>query len=725
MIQQTFCHLRGITVEKERALWKSGITSWDELESSLQPQFSLFGGLSSNSSIVREIHLSREALAQRNVAFFASRLPRSEIYRLAHVFPESVLFLDIETTGLSRYYDYITLVGLSSGANYYVYIRGGDGRELIERIQSAQIVVTFNGALFDIPFVNKEFSGIAVPSVHIDLRFLSRRAGLSGGQKDLEERLSIKRPIDVSDLRGDAAPILWHRYRRGDLSSLEKLVLYNSADISGMKGIFDSVTARLMRKMPSSLKASVWRFSKDEVFSAAQNVIDSFKISPPPAGPPARSLITNNLVFTDRVPQLRVVGIDITGSEKRPSGWCYLDGKQVTTRVVRTDEELFKHTVSTRPHLVSIDSPLSLPPGRKLDRQGHVEPVEGGEIMRYCERLLKKRGVNVYPALIQSMTQLTARGIRLASMFRKEGIPTIESYPGAAQDIMNIPRKRAGLDFLRAGLAEFGLAGKFLDGGASHDELDAITSAIVGAFFWSGKFERLGEDATGDEALVIPDLDVDPIPWRDGVVIGLSGPLAAGKTTSARLLESMGLGYGRYSMVLEANLRLTGRETSRKALQDYGKRINRTRGQRWLGRELLKLVSGPGGMVIDGLRFPEDHAFLGECFGPGFVHVHIAAPKAARRRRYIARGGSGREFNLADSHDVEASVGSMEGLAQLVYNNDGTEHDFLSGIRKLINSTEALPCRFQWLPGDSSDQKAKARSPISSRRKRMRVTRSG
>ena len=46
------------------------------------------------------------------------------------------------------------------------------------------------------------------------------------------------------------------------------------------------------------------------------------------------------------------------------------------------------------------------------------------------------------------MRMLTERGIHLAARFRALGIPVIESYPGAAQDIMRIPRKRAGLEYL-------------------------------------------------------------------------------------------------------------------------------------------------------------------------------------------------------------------------------------------------------------------------------------
>jgi hypothetical protein len=89
-------------------------------------------------------------------------------------------------------------------------------------------------------------------------------------------------------------------------------------------------------------------------------------------------------------------------------------------------------------------------------------------------------------------------------------LPLIESYPGAAQDIMGIPRKRASLEYLKDGLGDFGIHSEFLMTKVSHDKLDAITSAIVGVFFWSGKFEALGNN--DEDYLIIPDLLVSPDP---------------------------------------------------------------------------------------------------------------------------------------------------------------------------------------------------------------------
>jgi predicted nuclease with RNAse H fold len=185
-----------------------------------------------------------------------------------------------------------------------------------------------------------------------------------------------------------------------------------------------------------------------------------------------------------------IVGIDLTGSETRPSGWCVLTGNVAETEMMATDDEMIARILATSPSLVSIDSPLSIPFGRTCVEDDDPGRAEFG-IMRRCERELKRRGINVYPCLLPSMQGLTKRGMRLAARLRRLGVPVIESYPGAAQDIMGIPRKGAGEAFLKAGLEGFGVSGDFLTKAVRHDELDAITSAIVGSFFLAGKYEAL------------------------------------------------------------------------------------------------------------------------------------------------------------------------------------------------------------------------------------------
>jgi uncharacterized protein YprB with RNaseH-like and TPR domain/predicted nuclease with RNAse H fold/dephospho-CoA kinase len=691
MLQHTFCHLPGISLKKEQSFWQSGVTTWDDLEHALKPQLALFAD---KSKVLTEIDLSRQAFEDKNVSFFAVRLPRPEHYRIACSLPDSMLFLDIETTGLSRYYDHITLVGVSKGSRYKVFLRDADPTELFEWLRESSVVVTFNGSLFDLPFLREQYRNLPVPPVHIDLRFLARRAGLSGGQKELETRLKIKRPKSIEHMKGEAAPILWHRFRRGDPEALRRLIEYNHADIEGMKRIIDIVVPRLIRKahFPKHVRKTLevratfsetnWNEINDLIAKASTYVSSKQHIA---------RLTIDDLIRTDQEPRLRVVGIDLTGSETRPSGWCLLDGKDVITAQVHTDEDLISRTLAAKPNLVSIDSPLSLPKGRtSVDDDNH-----NAGIMRYCERLLKKRGVNVYPALIPSMKRLTARGISLANSLRLHGLPVIESYPGAAQDIMNIPRKRAGIEFLEMGLAEFGVAGPFLKAPVSHDELDAITSAIVGAFFWSGKFERLGEDEYSDEALIIPDPKVDATSWQNKLVVGISGPLAAGKTTAARALERQGMTYARYSQVIEQLVRADGLIPSRDALQGHGQRAHEKLGQRWLGRRLIEQLPKTSNLVIDGLRFPEDRAFLAELFGMGFVHVHIEAPAYERRARYISRAGSIEEFEKAEVHNVESQIGRLQTLADIQLENNRDQESFLQSLRVELDKRPSFKCQYR------------------------------
>lgn len=111
----------------------------------------------------------------------------------------------------------------------------------------------------------------------------------------------------------------------------------------------------------------------------------------------------------------------------------------------------------------------------------------------------------MFPCLLPSMQKLTERGIRLAKEFRERGFRVIESYPGAAQDIMRIPRKRSSVHELAQGLAAFGIKGPFTSVPCSHDELDAITSAVVGDFYLAGMYEPLGDQR--EECLIVPKLD--------------------------------------------------------------------------------------------------------------------------------------------------------------------------------------------------------------------------
>ena len=324
-----------------------------------------------------------------------------------------------------------------------------------------------------------------------------------------------------------------------------------------------------------------------------------------------------------------VVGIDLTGSEAKPSGCSVLRGDEAETEMLSTDDDIVAFIKSNGPRLVSIDSPLSLPRGRTRVTDDDPTRRKSG-IMRICERTLRRRGINVYPCLLPSMQRLTERGIRIAGRLRKLGMPVIESYPGAAQDILGIPRKGAGEEWLKLGLSEFGIRGEYATNPVRHDELDAITSALVGSFFLADKYEALGGEAEG--SLIVPDLKATAGP----PVVGISGRIAAGKTTSARILEQLGFVYSRFSEVIDDEILSRGETPTRSVRQMVGYQLHQERGQRWLSEQVIARVPAERPRVIDGLRWPEDVACFRERFGSRFVHIHIDAGFEQRALRYAA-----------------------------------------------------------------------------------------
>lgn len=591
--------------------------------------------------------------------------------------PEKVMFLDIETTGLSHYYDEITVVGWSLGGKACTFIKGEDPSELMEAAQNAVAVVTFNGIRFDQRFLKLEFPEISLPENHIDLLYLCRRVKLTGGQKAIENELDLNFREDLADVDGFAAVLLWHRYLRGEIDALEKLIRYNRADIAAMGALFDVALERL--SYVPDLFGEVVKF---EDWSAPEN----WNI-PPADLKPATPTLTKALSFaeifgTTAASRARVVGIDLTGSEARATGWCLLEGRQATTDTISTDDKLIERSLSSKPDMISIDSPLCLPFGRLTVDDDDPGRDEFG-IMRQCERELKRRGVNVYPSLLPSMQKLTARGIRLANVFREKGVAVIESYPGAAQDIMRIPRKGAGERWLKVGLGDFGITGDFLKNDVTHDELDAITSAIVGTFHLANLSEELG--STEEPPLIIPELKARPKP----IVIGISGPIAAGKTTIAEILKDNGFAYTRFSLVIDDILDERGLEKNRINRQLVGAELNETGRQRELAERTLKKVEGTEKIVVDGLRFPEDHAFLVENYGFQFMHIFADAKKNDRKRRYITRLGKSailgkREFEEASKSNVEEKVMELKTLAPNTFFNDLRKDEIEQQILELV-----------------------------------------
>ncbi len=171
----------------------------------------------------------------------------------------------------------------------------------------------------------------------------------------------------------------------------------------------------------------------------------------------------------------KVVGIDLAGSERRPTGICALEGRRASVGVVHTDDEILK-AVGEDTQVVAIDAPLSLPRGRCCLRDDCS--CAGQSHFRICDLELRRMKIKFFPITLGPMRQLTLRGLALKEKLENKGFRVFETYPGAAQDIWGIPRHKDPQG-LKEGLKRFKVEGNWSRRGVTGDELDALTCALV------------------------------------------------------------------------------------------------------------------------------------------------------------------------------------------------------------------------------------------------------
>jgi HemK-like putative methylase len=191
---------------------------------------------------------------------------------------------------------------------------------------------------------------------------------------------------------------------------------------------------------------------------------------------------------------MKILGLDLAGSEKRKTGVALLNENLIAQCLsVFEDKEILDLVEKEKPCLICIDAPLSLPKGRKeINKKSKVH-------FRACDLELRKRKIKFFPITLGPMRKLTERGLKLKKILEKK-YEVIEVYPGASQDILNIKRKGEGENKLKKGLENFGIKiiGKKID----DHQLDAITAAFTGFLYKKKKAIALGEKSEGQ--IIIP-----------------------------------------------------------------------------------------------------------------------------------------------------------------------------------------------------------------------------
>ncbi len=240
MLKNTFCHLKKIGQKRETSLWEKNIFSWDDLLSNLNADNG--HSIKLPSHIKDELADSFLHYENSNAKYFSDRLASSEVWRLFSDFRHSIAYIDIETTGL--YDPDITTIALYDSREIKYYVNGQNLKQFKNDISKYKLIVTYNGKTFDIPII-ETFFNIKIDKAHIDLRYVLKGLGFSGGLKSCEKQLGITRG-DLDGVDGYFAVLLWNDYcRNKNTKALETLLSYNIEDVVNLEKLM--ITAYNMK----------------------------------------------------------------------------------------------------------------------------------------------------------------------------------------------------------------------------------------------------------------------------------------------------------------------------------------------------------------------------------------------------------------------------------------------------------------------------------------------
>jgi uncharacterized protein YprB with RNaseH-like and TPR domain len=266
MLTSSFIFAKGMNEELERTLWAHGLTSWELLRKHPEEATELLGA-SRSMRLLEAVAEASQAHLARDLSWFLRSWPERELWRLWQGFCplEKVALVDIETTGLTPGYDQITVIGLADHATARAFVAGRPqpGDEALDAfrlaIRAYDLLVTFNGASFDVPFIVKHFrdASFHFEQPHLDLLPLARSLGLTGGLKDMEKQVGITRGDDIKNIRGIEAIELWGAWKGGDIAAYKRLTTYCKADCTNLLAFARLLYERKWQKVYAAHAKSV------------------------------------------------------------------------------------------------------------------------------------------------------------------------------------------------------------------------------------------------------------------------------------------------------------------------------------------------------------------------------------------------------------------------------------------------------------------------------------
>jgi uncharacterized protein YprB with RNaseH-like and TPR domain len=156
-------------------------------------------------------------------------------------------YLDIETTGCSRRYHDLTVIGIAIERRATIDVVQFVGAEITDAglfgaLAGVDMLYTYNGRRFDLPFI-KHRLGVDLERQfrHHDLMHDCWKHKLMGGLKVVEQKLDIARQSKGID--GWMAVRLWWDYvNNNDTAALQTLLAYNREDVVNLKSLREKLS---------------------------------------------------------------------------------------------------------------------------------------------------------------------------------------------------------------------------------------------------------------------------------------------------------------------------------------------------------------------------------------------------------------------------------------------------------------------------------------------------
>ncbi len=150
----------------------------------------------------------------------------------------------------------MTVVGLHRNGRTIALVRGETltADRLQSELDTCDLLVTFFGTGFDVPYLRSKFPELRFSMPHFDLCIAARRLGLYGGLKHIEQKVGIDRESALQGLDGWDAVRLWSQWCRGDSAALDMLLAYNRADTENLVPVAKLIYEEMMVRFgPSSV----------------------------------------------------------------------------------------------------------------------------------------------------------------------------------------------------------------------------------------------------------------------------------------------------------------------------------------------------------------------------------------------------------------------------------------------------------------------------------------